>query len=151
MASQLRLPDTNTVPNSSRTSHRSQLSSDYSLLELETFFTRWAPNTDSVVVHSGPSCSFATGDSTDCDQDGALIVENESQLPQSSASSVVRISERRSFSPAGLIQPSGSRGRRCHLCSDGIKNTFVFFKPSWPNHYSNTTRERPMLGHIHFN
>lgn len=36
------------------------------------------------------------------------------------------------------------------IVPDGIKNTFVFFKPSWPNHNGNTTRERLMLEHKHF-
>lgn len=102
---QLRLPDGKTASSPSRNIHRSQLGSDYSLFELETFFTRWAPDSE-----SGPSCSFTTGDSTDCGQDGVMMVDLETQPLQDSTSSVLSIGQRPGFSSAVHIQPSGSQG-----------------------------------------
>ena len=54
------------------------LSSEYSLFELETFFTRWAPDTSASTSPSGgPSCSY-TDNTTDTDPD-CLIVDPEPQ------------------------------------------------------------------------
>ncbi|KAI3353231.1 hypothetical protein L3Q82_019269, partial [Scortum barcoo] len=105
-AVQLRVPDTNTPANpktQERSSTNNPLSSEYSLFELETFFTRWAPDNDSGSTPGGPSCSFTTDDSAECDQDGVIIVEAEPQpqhvlqAPQGSGSSV-KMSGGRSFS-----------------------------------------------------
>lgn len=119
----LKVLDSKMVSSPSRNTHRSQLGSDYSLFELETFFTRWAPESESVAARDGPSCSFAPGDSPDCVQDGVLIVEPESQPQQDSASPVLTINESLrqetpSFSSAFHIRPSGSQGSRCHhICA----------------------------------
>ncbi|TMS23231.1 hypothetical protein E3U43_008537 [Larimichthys crocea] len=112
LAVQLRVPDTNTPasPNTQqqpqRSSNDNPLSSEYSLFELETFFTRWAPDSDSVSAPAGPLCSFTTEDSAECDQDGVIIVESE---PQGSVSSAV--SGGQSFSSASRVhvQPSTSQ------------------------------------------
>ncbi|KAM3624352.1 uncharacterized protein V6R79_022345 [Siganus canaliculatus] len=81
---QLRVPDTNSPSSpSNRHQHKSSnikpLSSEYSLFELETFFTRWAPDGDSVSTLGGPSASFTADDSADSEQDGVIIVEAEPQ------------------------------------------------------------------------
>ncbi|XP_071378917.1 zinc finger protein 721-like [Centroberyx affinis] len=101
---QLRVPDTNTPANPSshqqqqRSSNGNPLSSEYSLFELETFFTRWAPDSDSVSPPGGPSCSFAADDSAEREQDGVIIVEAEPQPPlilqppQGSTSTTARMS-----------------------------------------------------------
>ncbi|XP_050926525.1 fez family zinc finger protein erm [Lates calcarifer] len=103
VAVQLRVPDTNTPANPNaqqqpppqRSSHSSTLTSEYSLFELETFFTRWAPDNDSVSAPGGPS---------ECDQDGVIIVD-----PEPSVSSAVRMSGGQSLSSAVHIQPSVSQ------------------------------------------
>uniref|UniRef100_A0A8C4EY78 Uncharacterized protein n=1 Tax=Dicentrarchus labrax TaxID=13489 RepID=A0A8C4EY78_DICLA len=118
VAVQLRVPDTNT-PASPNTQQRSNnpLSSEYSLFELETFFTRWAPDNDSVSAPGGPSCSLTADDSAECDQDGVIIVETEpqhvSQPAQGSISSAGRVSGGQSFSSASRvhIQPAASQGK----------------------------------------
>ncbi|XP_038589535.1 transcription factor Sp4 [Micropterus salmoides] len=103
VAVQLRLPETNTPANYNtqqerRSSNNNPLSSEYSLFELETFFTRWAPEKDSSSPPGGPSCSFTTDDSAECDQDGVIIVDTEPQPqhvlqpPHGSVSSAVRMS-----------------------------------------------------------
>ncbi|KAM9363214.1 uncharacterized protein ABDE67_014264 [Symphorus nematophorus] len=116
---QLRVPDTNTPASPGAHQQRSSLSSEYSLFELETFFTRWAPDSDSASAPGGPSCSFPTDDSEECDQDGVIIVESEPQHvlppPQSSASSAGRMGGGQSFSSTSdrsraHIQPSVSQG-----------------------------------------
>ncbi|KAF1395686.1 hypothetical protein PFLUV_G00014250 [Perca fluviatilis] len=76
MAVQLRVPDTNTPANpktqqQQRSSNNNPLSSEYSLFELETFFTRWAPDSDA--AGSGPSCPFTTDDPAENDQDDVII------------------------------------------------------------------------------
>uniref|UniRef100_UPI0037E841C1 uncharacterized protein n=1 Tax=Semicossyphus pulcher TaxID=241346 RepID=UPI0037E841C1 len=78
VAVQQTVPDTKAEPER-RTSTNHPLSSEYSLFELETFFTRWAPDTDSVSPPGGPSSSLLNEDSTECDQDGVIIVESEAQ------------------------------------------------------------------------
>ncbi|XP_042248516.1 Krueppel-like factor luna isoform X1 [Thunnus maccoyii] len=104
VAVQLRVPDTNTPasPNTQqqqqqqRSSNSNPLSSEYSLFELETFFTRWAPDNDSATAPAAPSCSFTTDDSAECDQNGVIIADTHLQPqrvlqpPQGSASSAVR-------------------------------------------------------------
>ncbi|XP_041822737.1 fez family zinc finger protein erm isoform X2 [Chelmon rostratus] len=129
VAVQLTVPDTNTPasPNAQqqqRCSNNNPLTSEYSLFELETFFTRWAPDNDSVSASSasgGPSCSFTTDDSAECDQDGVIIVETERQPqrvlqpPQASVSSAMRMSGGQTFSSASsrsrvYKQPSVSQG-----------------------------------------
>lgn len=139
VAVQLRVPDTNTPANpktQQRSSNNNPLSSEYSLFELETFFTRWAPDNDSVLTPSGPSCSFTADDSEECDQDGVIIVEAEPQPqhvlqpPQGSVSSAVKMSGGQSFPSApersrvhiqspvsqGKRSPSLCRGFMCHCC-----------------------------------
>lgn len=118
MMVQLKVPDTNTPtsPNTrqQRASNHDPHSSEYSLFELETFFTRWAPDGDSVTARSGPSCSFASGDSADSDQDRVMIVETPQHVLQpahGSASSVVRMSGGQIRSSAAHIQESLSQGR----------------------------------------
>lgn len=128
---QLKLQESKTVSSPSRNIHRSQLGSDYSLFELETFFTRWAPDSESVAARDGPSCSFAAGDSPDCGQDGVLIVESESQPQHGSTSSVPTINERPGFSTAHArrLGPQGSRYH--HICSlqqlSSVLSLFSFF------------------------
>ncbi|KAL1023699.1 hypothetical protein UPYG_G00044750 [Umbra pygmaea] len=57
------------------------MGSDYSLFELETFFTRWAPDTSSSGSPSGaPSCSYTGDGTTETDAD-CLIVDPQPQLP----------------------------------------------------------------------
>lgn len=140
VAVQLRVPDTNTPANSKtqqRSSNSNPLSSEYSLFELETFFTRWAPDNDSVSTPGGPSCSFTTDDSAECDQDGVIVVEAEPQPqhvlqpPQGSASSSVKMSGGQSFSSAPErsrvhIQPSVSQGKRSPFLINSRFNTMLF-------------------------
>lgn len=106
VAVQLRLPDTNTPasPNSQqhqqqqqqRSTKSNQHSSEYSLFELETFFTRWAPDNDSAVTPAATSCSYTSDDSAECDQNGVIIVDTQLQAqhvlqsPQGSSSSTLR-------------------------------------------------------------
>lgn len=66
------------------------LNSDFSLFELETFFTRWAPDNDSVSPSAGPS-----GYTADTDPDDVIIV---TEPPPSTSSSV-------------MVQEAESRGR----------------------------------------
>ncbi|XP_068583879.1 uncharacterized protein si:ch211-89o9.6 [Cebidichthys violaceus] len=119
VAVQLRVPDTNTPANpktqeQQRSSNSNPDNSEYSLFELETFFTRWAPDSDSMPARSGPSCPFTTDDSAECDLDGVIIVETETQPqsvlqpPQVSVSPAVRMSRGQSYS-SGLIQPTVSQ------------------------------------------
>lgn len=118
MMVQLKVPDTNTPtsPNTrqQRASNHNLPTAEYSLFELETFFTRWAPDGDSVTARSGPSCSFAMGDSADSDQDRVMIVETPQhvlQPVQGSASSAVRMSGGQILSSGAHIEESLSQGR----------------------------------------
>ncbi|KAK9540196.1 hypothetical protein VZT92_002664 [Zoarces viviparus] len=110
VAVQLRVPDTNTPANPKT----QEQNSEYSLFELETFFTRWAPDSDSMSARSGPSCPFTTDDSAESDLDGVIIVETEPQPqsvlqpPQVSLSTAVRMSRGPSYS-SGPIQPTVSQ------------------------------------------
>ncbi|KAI4832605.1 hypothetical protein KUCAC02_015567 [Chaenocephalus aceratus] len=84
VAVQLRVPDTISAATSraqqqQRSSTSTPLSSEYSLFELETFFTRWAPDSD--LVSRGPSFPLPADDSAECDQDAVIIVESETQPP----------------------------------------------------------------------
>lgn len=123
----LKVLDGKMVSSPSRNTHRSQLGSDYSLFELETFFTRWAPDSESASARDGPSCSFAPGDSPDCVQ--------ESQPQRDSASPVLTVNERLrqetpSFSSAFHIRPSGSQGSRCHhICAVIVPCPLSTFTP----------------------
>ncbi|XP_031732162.1 B-cell CLL/lymphoma 6 member B protein-like [Anarrhichthys ocellatus] len=114
VAVQLRVPDTNTPanPKTQEQQRSSNDNSEYSLFELETFFTRWAPDSDSMSARSGPSCPFTTDDSAECDLDGVIIVETEPQSvlqpPQVSLSTAVRMSRGPSYS-SGPIQPTVSQ------------------------------------------
>ncbi|KAM8878485.1 uncharacterized protein AB9W97_014304 [Spinachia spinachia] len=96
-----------------RCSSRNPERSEYSLFELETFFTRWAPDGNSVSPHSGPSCPFTTGNSAGRDLDAVIVVETKPpsglQPPQGSVSTAGRTSRRRSHSPVPT-QQTGSRG-----------------------------------------
>ncbi|XP_041640911.1 zinc finger protein 853 isoform X2 [Cheilinus undulatus] len=78
---QLMVPDT--VPDSERTRVRStartSARSDFSLFDLESFFTRWAPDSEPASAPGGPSCSFTNHDSAQSEQDQVIIVESEAQ------------------------------------------------------------------------
>ncbi|XP_016890836.1 Krueppel-like factor 12 isoform X6 [Cynoglossus semilaevis] len=80
------------ISNSSSSS--STLSSDYSLFELETFFTRWAPDPDPGPAAGGASCTDDAD--TECDPDEVTIVETEPSTTR----------QRMSLSSAAHIQPS---------------------------------------------
>ncbi|XP_054460120.1 zinc finger and BTB domain-containing protein 38 [Anoplopoma fimbria] len=119
VAVQLRVSDTNTPANpktqeQKRSSTSNPDNSEYSLFELETFFTRWAPDSDSIPARSGPSCSFTTDDPAECDLDGVIIVKTEPQPqsmlqpPQGSVPTAVRMSRGQSFSSVP-IQPTVSQ------------------------------------------
>nr|XP_020477120.1 Krueppel-like factor 5 [Monopterus albus] len=100
----LKVPDTNTPtnPNTQQNQHKrvsilNHPTSQYSLFELETFFTHWAPDKDSVLAPSGPSCSFTNDDTAECDKDGVIFIESEP-----SVASAVRMSGgQRASSAAG--------------------------------------------------
>lgn len=82
VAVRLRVPDTNSPANPNtqqqqRSSNNNPVTSEYSLFELETFFTRWAPDNDSASAPVGPSCSFTTDDSAECTKDEVIVVETE--------------------------------------------------------------------------
>ncbi|KAM7009592.1 uncharacterized protein LKV04_001549 [Tautogolabrus adspersus] len=62
-----------------RTRTRTTTPSEFSLFDLETFFTRWAPDSDSMPAPGGPSCSFTKRDSAQSEQDQVIIVESEAQ------------------------------------------------------------------------
>ncbi|CAJ1053267.1 zinc finger protein 853-like isoform X1 [Xyrichtys novacula] len=72
---QLAIPDP--VPNLEQRS-RNPMGSEYSLFDLETFFTRWAPDPDSASPPRGPG-SFPHDDSAEREKDGVIIVEGEAQ------------------------------------------------------------------------
>ncbi|CAI5681603.1 unnamed protein product [Oreochromis niloticus] len=117
VAVQLREPDTNMPANPTEQQQRcsnNPTSSDYSLFELETFFTRWAPDSDPVSAPGGPSCAFIPNKSTEHDQDRVVIIDTRRQPwqvlepPQTSMSSALKPSGRQSFSSAG--RPSASQG-----------------------------------------
>ncbi|XP_008316029.1 zinc finger and BTB domain-containing protein 5-like isoform X2 [Cynoglossus semilaevis] len=84
------------ISNSSSSS--STLSSDYSLFELETFFTRWAPDPDPGPAAGGASCTDDAD--TECDPDEVTIVETEPSTTR----------QRMSLSSAAHIQPSLTQG-----------------------------------------
>lgn len=107
---QLRLPDGKPASNPSRKTHCSQLGSDYSLFDLETFFTRWAPDSECAAPRNSPSCSFTAGDSTDCGQDGVMMVDPETLPLQDSTSSALSIGPRPAFPSIAHIRPAGSQG-----------------------------------------
>lgn len=102
--------------------------SEYSLFELETFFTRWAPDSDPAAARGGPPCPpcpLAAGNSAGRDARRVILVDAEPQSglrpPQGSVSAAGRLSRRRSHSP-GAVQQAVSRGQRspvlclCLLC-----------------------------------
>ncbi|XP_047434519.1 Krueppel-like factor 10 [Mugil cephalus] len=78
-----------------KASNKRPLSSEYSLFDLETLFTQWAPSNESASVPTGP-CSFTTHDLKDSDQDGVIIVETPPQpqhgiqLPRTFSSAIGR-------------------------------------------------------------
>ncbi|KAK2919584.1 hypothetical protein Q8A73_003955 [Channa argus] len=98
VAVRLKVPDTNSPANLNAqqqqrsTNKEIPLTSEYSLFELETFFTRWAPDNDSVLGAGGPSCSFTTDDSAKSDKDAVIVLETEP-----SVSSAVRLGGRQSL------------------------------------------------------
>uniref|UniRef100_A0A3P8U3X0 C2H2-type domain-containing protein n=1 Tax=Amphiprion percula TaxID=161767 RepID=A0A3P8U3X0_AMPPE len=118
---QPKLLDTNTPSNPSTEQQQggsNALSSEYSLFELETFFTRWAPDTDPASAPKGQLCPFTDDDSTEYEQDGVIIVETQSQAGltggNSSSSSSQGHSAGNSGStrlrmPAPPVQPPWSR------------------------------------------
>ncbi|XP_029289004.1 fez family zinc finger protein erm [Cottoperca gobio] len=139
-AVQLRVPDTKSPANpktqqQQRSSNKNPLSSEYSMFELETFFTRWAPDNDSVSACSGSSCLFTTDDSAECDKDGVIIVETETQHPpvppQGSVSLAVKMSGGQSFSSV-QIQPSVSQASSAETSvSLPLRMKAPFSQPPW--------------------
>ncbi|XP_034404267.1 fez family zinc finger protein 2 [Cyclopterus lumpus] len=109
VAVQLRVPDTNTPASPKTQDQRRSDHSEYSLFELETFFTRWAPDSDPMSARSGPSCPFTIGDSAEGDLDGVIIVEAQPPPqsvvppPQGPVSTAVRMGRGQSYS-SGPIQ-----------------------------------------------
>lgn len=117
VAVQMRVPDTNMSANPTKQQQRcsnNPTSCDYSLFELETFFTRWAPDSDPVSAPGGSSCAFVPNKSTERDQDRVVIIDPRRQPwqvldpPQTSTSSALKPSGGQSFSSAG--RPSASQG-----------------------------------------
>lgn len=115
VAVQLRVVDSN--PSSSST-----LSSQYSLFELETFFTRWAPSGDSGApggdsralggdsgAPGGPCLPFSTEHSVDCDPDGGSKVERGPTGGQSVSTGGRSAAQGLSVSPLGGLQTGWSR------------------------------------------
>ncbi|XP_026159672.1 sal-like protein 3 [Mastacembelus armatus] len=83
VAVHLRVQDTNTPANHNAQQNQQQrsnninpITSKCSLFELETFFTHWAPDNDSV-SGPGPSCSFTTDNAVQCDTNGVTVIERE--------------------------------------------------------------------------
>ncbi|TNN62770.1 Zinc finger protein 235 [Liparis tanakae] len=114
VAVQLRIPDTNTPASPKTQDQQRSDHSEYSLFELETFFTRWAPDTDSMSARSGTLCPFAAGDSAEGDLDGVIVVEADPppqsglQPPQGPVSTAGRMSRGQSCS-SGPGQPTMSQ------------------------------------------
>lgn len=119
VAAQLRVPDTNMPANPTKQQQQQQqrcsnnpTSCDYSLFELETFFTRWAPDSDPVSAPGGSSCAFVPNKSTERDQDRVVIIDTRRQPwqvldpPQTSTSSALKPSGGQSFSSAGRLSAS---------------------------------------------
>ncbi|KAL6110005.1 uncharacterized protein ACO6RY_19178 [Pungitius sinensis] len=99
---------TDAPANAKTEQQRSRNHSEYSLFELETFFTRWAPDSDSASPHSGPSCPSTTANSAGRDLDGAKPPPGL-QARRGSVSTAGRMSRRRSPSPVPTQQTT-SRG-----------------------------------------
>ncbi|KAJ8000969.1 hypothetical protein DPEC_G00185910 [Dallia pectoralis] len=95
------------------------LGSEYSLFELETFFTRWAPDTSASTSPSGgPSCSYTDNDAPETDPD-CLIVDPQPQPQNQLPLATVR--------PAGEAVPfSGGQGAPAASLSGGIQG-----HPTW--------------------
>ncbi|XP_074541739.1 uncharacterized protein LOC141802154 isoform X2 [Halichoeres trimaculatus] len=90
---------------------RNPPSSEYSLFDLETFFTRWAPDSGSVSTLGGPACSFTNEDSAECEQDGVIIVEKEAQrVGQPPQGATVRLRG----GPSPAAEPSRVQQTRAH-------------------------------------
>lgn len=106
----LRLPGGKRASSPSRNPPGGHLGSDYSLFELETFFTRWAPDSEAVAPSDGPSCSFAAGRSTDGGRAGVMAVDPETPPLQDSALSALGIGQRPAFSSAAHVPPPGAQG-----------------------------------------
>uniref|UniRef100_A0A3P8QI31 C2H2-type domain-containing protein n=2 Tax=Astatotilapia calliptera TaxID=8154 RepID=A0A3P8QI31_ASTCA len=117
VAAQLRVPDTNMPANPTKQQQQQRCSNnptscDYSLFELETFFTRWAPDSDPVSAPGGSSCAFVPNKSTERDQDRVVIIDTRRQPwqvldpPQTSTSSALKPSGGQSFSSAGRLSAS---------------------------------------------
>ncbi|XP_034146987.1 zinc finger protein 135-like [Esox lucius] len=101
----------------------SALGSEYSLFELETFFTRWAPDTSvSESPSGGPSCSYTDDDTTETDQD-CLIVDPQPQ-PQPQLQLQLPLATVR---PTGETVPfSGGQGAPAASLGGGIQG-----HPTW--------------------
>ncbi|KAI9527931.1 hypothetical protein NQZ68_025973 [Dissostichus eleginoides] len=137
-AVQLRVPDTISAATSraqqqQRSSTSTPLSSEYSLFELETFFTRWAPDSDS--ASRGPSFPLPADDSAECDQDAVIIVESETQPPPvaapGSAPSAARMGVWQSSS-SNHIQPSVSHGQSAETSSSTpLRMKAPLSQPPW--------------------
>lgn len=108
VAVQQRVPDTSTQQ------QQRALSSEYSLFELEAFFTRWAPDGDPALARAGPSCSFADGDSAESDQDGVVVIETEPA--PCSAPSAARMGGGQSLSSEVHIQGKNKRHLPVEAC-----------------------------------
>ncbi|XP_008295525.1 zinc finger protein 1 [Stegastes partitus] len=121
-AGQQKVPDTNRPASPAtdqqqqqqRCSNSNPLSSEYSLFELETFFTRWAPDNDPASAPNGQSCAFTSDESAECDQDGIIIVETQSQCrpalqpPHTTASSAARLTGGQNSSSASGSASQGT-------------------------------------------
>ncbi|XP_033986169.1 fez family zinc finger protein erm [Trematomus bernacchii] len=137
-AVQLRVPDTISAATSraqqqQRSSTSTPLSSEYSLFELETFFTRWAPDSDS--ASRGPSFPLPADDSAECDQDAVIIVESETQPPPvaapGSAPSAASMGVWQSSS-SNHIQPSVSHGPSAETSSSTpLRMKTPLSQPPW--------------------
>ncbi|KAK5900098.1 hypothetical protein CesoFtcFv8_009505 [Champsocephalus esox] len=138
VAVQLRVPDTISAATSraqqqQRSIASTPLSSEYSLFELETFFTRWAPDSD--LVSRGPSFPLPADDSAECDQDAVIIVENETQPPPvaapGSAPSAARMGVWQSSS-SNHIKPSVSHGPSAETSSSTpLRMKAPLSQPPW--------------------
>lgn len=115
---QLKAPDTDSSSKPSSDQQQgggSALSSEYSLFELETFFTRWAPDTDPESAANGHMCPLTDEDSAEYEQDGVIIVETQSAAGGNTSSSSSQgpsagnSSSSRLRIPAPPLQPPWSR------------------------------------------
>ncbi|XP_076003857.1 uncharacterized protein LOC142996715 [Genypterus blacodes] len=121
-----RAPEINTPSNPNtqqqkRSSNSNPPSSEYSAFEFETFLKQWAPDS----LSPNGFCSFTTNDSTECEQDGVLVIETELQpqlvpQPQQSSALRLRLSRGESKRPRVHIQPSVSQAGSSSCVALGV-------------------------------